>query len=172
MNSLIKLITHFSNQNEGSRDFYDFFEFLYSSKAFDEATTKDIIQVAYSYYQVHAGTVYFFGMLEEDLNLRLNDKIQTHDLLRVLQSFSEISSNFPRLFVQLETLFLKRFDQMSIDEMTCTACGFSISGFGSPFMFNILQQNMIQNVEKFSAENVKEICRAFIFSKRGTKNIY
>ena len=38
--SYIKLISHFSNQNEGSRDFYDFYEFLYSSKSFDKLTTK------------------------------------------------------------------------------------------------------------------------------------
>jgi len=118
---------------------YDFYEFLYNSKTFEKLSTTDTISIAYSFYQVHAGTIYFFEQLEEDLNLRLNDKVSTHDLLRVLQSYSEISNQFPRLFVQLETLFVKRFDQMSPDEMTCTACGFSISGFGSPFLFKYIE---------------------------------
>jgi hypothetical protein len=74
-------------------------------------------------------------MLEEDLTERLNDKVDTYDLLRTMQAFSEISSKFPRLFVQLEQLFLKRFDQMSADEMTCCASGFAISGFGSDMLF-------------------------------------
>lgn len=38
--SYIKLISHFSNQSEGSRDLYDFYEFLYSSKTFEKLTTK------------------------------------------------------------------------------------------------------------------------------------
>lgn len=88
----IKMMTHFSNQSEGSRDFYDFFEFQYSSGVFDECDTKDIINVAYSYYQVHAGTVNFFGKLEDDLTLRLNDRVTTFNLIKVLQAYSEISS--------------------------------------------------------------------------------
>ena len=59
---------------------------------------------------MHAGTINFFSQLEEELNIRLNDKTQTIDLLKVLQAFSEISSNFPKIFVQLETLFVKRID--------------------------------------------------------------
>lgn len=104
--------------------------------------------------------------------LRLNDSVSTFDLLRVLQAFSEISSDFARLFVQLETLFLKRLDQMTPDEMTCCGCGFAISGFGSPFLFKYIEQNMVQHISEFTAQNVKELCRAFIFSSRGTKEIH
>ena len=108
--SLLKILQHFSNQGEGSKDFYDFIEHQYTSGNFKELSTKQIVSVAYSFYQVHAGTVHFFSGLEEDFNQRLNDTVSTMDLLRVLQSYSEISSQFPRLFVQLETLFVKRFD--------------------------------------------------------------
>jgi len=48
--------------------------------------------------------------VEEDLNERLNSKISTNGLLKILQSFSEISSQYPRIFVQLETLFMQRLD--------------------------------------------------------------
>ena len=58
--SYIRLLRHFSNQNEGSRNFYDNYEHMYNSKMFDKQQTKDIVQIAYSYYQVHAGTVHFF----------------------------------------------------------------------------------------------------------------
>jgi len=121
---------------------------------------------------VHAGTNNFFDALEADLNERLNDKVSTFDLLRVLQAYSEISNKFPRLFVQLETLFTARFDQMSPDEMTCCASGFAISGFGSPFLFNFIEQNMIIHINEFNAQNVKELCRAFVFTSRGSKNIF
>lgn len=90
--SYVKILTHFSNQSEGSRDFYDFFEFQYSSGVFNDCDTKDIINIAYSYYQVHAGTVNFFAKLEDDLTVRLNDRVTTFNLIKVLQAYSEISS--------------------------------------------------------------------------------
>ena len=48
--SYVEILTHFSNQSEGSRDLYDFYEFLYSSKVFDEMSIHDIISIAYSFY--------------------------------------------------------------------------------------------------------------------------
>ena len=68
-----------------------------------------------------------------DLNQRLNDKTSTYDLLRVLQAYSEISKDVVGLFVQLETLFLRRIEQMTVDELTTCASGFSISGYGTPY---------------------------------------
>jgi len=60
---------------------------------------------------VHAGTTSFLQSLANDkLIERLDDKVTTFDLLRVLQAYSEISSDFPKLYIQLELLFLKRFD--------------------------------------------------------------
>ena len=59
-------------------------EHLFASEKFKDMQTKTIISFAYSFYQVHAGTVHFFSMLEEDLNQRLDDTTSTLDLLRVL----------------------------------------------------------------------------------------
>ena len=44
----------------------------------------------------------------------------------------------------METLFVKRFEQMQVDEMTCCACGFAISGFGSPFMFRYIEAQVME----------------------------
>jgi hypothetical protein len=144
--SYVQLLSHFANQNEGTRDFYDFFEYLYSSAVFKGASTRELVTILYSFYQVHAGTIQFFKNLEGDLQERMNDKISTTDLLRILQSFSEISSHFSGLFVQLETLFLHRFDQMNPDELTCAASGFAISGFGSPLMFKYLENILLDHL--------------------------
>ncbi len=163
---------HFSSQSEGSRDFYDFIEFNYHSKLFEKVSTHDLISLGYNFYQVHAGTIAFFEVYADDLIERLDDKTSTYDLLRVLQTFSEISQRFYKLFSQLEMLFLKRFDQMSVDEMTCCACGFAISGFGSQYLFTIMEKGMYSNMEHFQGENIKEVCKAFIFSMRGTKELH
>jgi hypothetical protein len=61
---------------------------------------------------------------------------------------------------------------MSADEMTCCASGFAISGFGTPFFFKYIEGNLIQNVNQFNAQNIKELCRAFVFSSRGSKDIF
>jgi hypothetical protein len=57
---------------------------MYSSKVFSKISTEELISIIYSFYQSHAGTIYFFKEIEEDLNLKLNDKLSTIDLLRVL----------------------------------------------------------------------------------------
>lgn len=68
---------------------------------------------------------------------------------------------------------MKRFDQMAVDEMTCCAAGFAISGFGSQYLFSLMEQGMFANIDKFSdAENVKEVCKAFIFSQRGSRLLH
>ena len=60
------------------------YEYLFNSKKFEKCSDKEIIQICYSFYQVHAGTINFFELLEEELNNRLNDRTQTIDLLKVL----------------------------------------------------------------------------------------
>jgi hypothetical protein len=137
--SMIEIMAHFASQSEGSRDFYDYFEFLYLSKVFDKLSTHDYITLGYNFYLVHAGTINFFEHYADGLVERIDDNVTTYDLLRVLQQFSEISTRFYRLFTQLEMIFLKRFDQMAIDEMTCCAAGFAISGFGSQYLFTLME---------------------------------
>jgi hypothetical protein len=58
--AFVEIMSHFSSQNEGSRDFYDFYEFNYHSKAFEKLNTHDFISLGYNFYIVHAGTINFF----------------------------------------------------------------------------------------------------------------
>lgn len=96
--SYILIMNNFASQNEGSRDFYDFFEFNYMSKVFENVSTHDLISIGYNFYLVHAGTVNFFQHYSDDLLEKLDDTVSTYDLLRVLQTFSEISERFHKLF--------------------------------------------------------------------------
>ena len=48
--SLIHILSHFSAQHEGSRDLYDFMEFMYNSEAFKECTDHEIVTLIYSFY--------------------------------------------------------------------------------------------------------------------------
>ena len=60
---------------------------------------------------------------------------------------------------------------MTVDEMTCCACGFSISGFGTKYLFSLLEQGILANIGSFQPDNLKEVCKAFIFSLRGSKSL-
>ena len=123
-----------------------------------------MISLAYAFYQVHAGSTQFMTDLSNDLILRLDEKTTTYDLLRVLQAYSEISKGMPNLFIQLEQLFLRRFEQMTVDEITVCASGFSVSGFGTPKFSMVLEQGIMSNIGKFSTQSLKEVARGFIFS--------
>ncbi len=133
-------MSHFSSQTEGSRDFYDFIEFQYNSQVFKKVSTHHFITLLYSFYSVHAGTKSFLQNAAEDLIERLDESTTTFDLLRVLQAYSEISTDFVKLFMQLEGLFLQRFEQMSTSEITTCASGFAISGYGSPYFNKMMEQ--------------------------------
>lgn len=108
--SYVQIMSNFSSQHEGSRDFYDFYEFMYFSKVFNKLNTHELISLGYNFYQVHAGTVNFFTHFADHLVEKLDDKTTTYDLLRVMQTYSEIAQRFYQLFMQLEMLFLKRYE--------------------------------------------------------------
>lgn len=61
---------------------------------------------------------------------------------------------------------------MSPDEITCCASGFAISGFGTPFLYSYIERQVLVHLKDLKTENLKEISRAFIFTKRGSKELY
>ena len=69
----------------------------------------EFISLGYNFYIVHAGTTTFFEKYADEMLERLDDRVTTFDLLRALQTFSEIGKRFPKIFIQLERLFLKRY---------------------------------------------------------------
>ena len=71
--------------------------------------------------------------------------------------------------MQLEGLFLRRFEQMSTSEITTCASGFSISGYGSPYFNKMMEQIVMQSLGQFDNTSLKEIARGFVFSMRGSK---
>lgn len=61
---------------------------------------------------------------------------------------------------------------MNPHELTCAASGFAISGFGSPIMFRYLESIIIDQLATLEVANIKEMVRAFIITKRGSKNLF
>lgn len=103
---------------------------------------------------------------------RLNDKVPTFDLLWIMQTFSEISENFGEIFVKLEFLFLKWYEQLTIEQMSCAACGFAVAGFGSDYFYKLLEVDIWRNFELLDIDGEKEICWGFIYSNKGSKQLF
>ena len=61
---------------------------------------------------------------------------------------------------------------MTVDELTTCASGFAISGFGTPYFNNVLEQGVLSKVGGLSNESLKEVARGFIFSMRGSKTLH
>jgi hypothetical protein len=47
---------------------------------------------------------------------------------------------------------------MTPTEMTCAACGFAISGYGSPYLFKLFELEILKHMADFDVENDKEVC--------------
>ena len=61
---------------------------------------------------------------------------------------------------------------MTPSEITCAACGFAIAGVGSDYMYKLYEIETLKHIKNFNVDNDKEVCRAFLFSLRGTPELY
>ena len=96
--SLIKVMTHFARQLEGSRDFYHYIEHNFTSEFFDDVELDLFISLGYNLYLVHAGSFGFFKEFAEKLLDKMDQSISTFNILRILQSYAEIGPKFFDIF--------------------------------------------------------------------------
>lgn len=95
---LVRIMTHFARQLEGSKDFYRFIEFKFYSQEFDNLKVEDLITIGHNYYLVHSGSVSFFKEFAEKLVDKLDESVSTFNILRILQTFAEIGTKFYDVF--------------------------------------------------------------------------
>jgi hypothetical protein len=56
---LLKTLNHFANQNQGSTEFYDLYQYLYWSDHFEKVSNGDYISLAYCMFITTQGRLYF-----------------------------------------------------------------------------------------------------------------
>lgn len=120
------------------------------SEKLDELNLNELISLGYNFYLVHTGSHAFFKRFADKVMTKISHKTSTYDLLRILQTFSEISEPFAKLFVQIDSLLVDRFEQLDIDEICVAVCGFAVSGYGTEYMYQIFEQAIKQNISKLS----------------------
>ena len=79
--TLIKVMNHFARQQEGSDDFYEYFEHCFISDNFEKLSLSDYITLGYNFYLVHAGSSDFFKSYYIKLIDRIDERISTFDIL-------------------------------------------------------------------------------------------
>jgi hypothetical protein len=164
-------MTHFARQLEGSKDFYDFIEHNFHSEMFDDCNIDDFIALGHNYYLVHSGSVSFFCDYSDKLLEKMDESISTYNILRVLQTFAEVGPKFPDIFNICEFFLLKRYEQLMIEEIVCAAACFSIAGQGSKTLYNLFEKQVCRN-PNIDFKTLRDICKAFIYSMRGSENIF
>jgi len=139
---------------------------------FDKLSLTDYSSLGYNMYLVHHGSVHFFQDYGDNIIEKIGERTTTYDILRIVQTFSEIPKKYLNLFMKMEMLLINRFEQLTIEEITCVICGFAISGFGTPYFFQLCEKSVLKNFSKISPEGFKELCKGFIYPIRGSKALF
>ena len=90
---------------------------------------------------------------------RLSHKDTTVDLIRVTQSFSEIADYYRDIFDKVEQILLSRYEQLTIEEATCIACAYSISGNGSKLLFELLEKLVTNQFNFLDKSGIRDSVR-------------
>jgi len=169
--NLIKIMSHFSRQLEGSKDFYHFIEHHFCSEHFIDCEIDDLISLAHNFYLVQSGSFGFFNEFSEFILEKIDESISTFNILRILQTYAEIGSKFFDIFDTCEYYLLKRNEQLMLEEMVCASTCYSIAGQGSNTMFSLFEKEILKHSD-IDYKTLKDICKSFIFSLRGSNECF
>jgi hypothetical protein len=104
----------------------------------------------------------FFYDYSKKLLPRISQKDTTIDLVRITQTYSEIADYYIDLFIKIEQILLSRYEQLTLEEATCIACAFSISGNGSKQLFELLEKMITNQFNYLDKNSIREIVRGLI----------
>jgi hypothetical protein len=66
------------------------------------------------------------------------------------------------LYIKIEQILLSRYEQLTLEEATCIACAFSISGNGSKQFFELLEKMITNQFNYLDKNSIREIVRGSI----------
>jgi hypothetical protein len=169
---LLKILDHFSHQNEGTVEFYDLFQFLFWCDKFDNVPNSDFISLGYNLFATRQGYSQFYYDYYQKLLPKISHKDSTFDLLKIIQTFSEISKYYMEIYQKMEEIILARYEQLELNEATVIACGYAVAGCGSDLLFDYLEKYIMSNFNKLDKNGFREIVRAFVVSLNGSKEFF
>lgn len=170
--TLLKILDHFAHQNEGSMEFYDMYQYIFWSDQFKDVSNSDFISLGYNLFLTRQGYSQFFYDYYKQLLPRISAKDSTFDLLKVVQTFSEISQYYFDIFKKIEDIILSRFEQLELNEVTVIACGFAISGTGSDLFYHYMEKQIISNFTQLDKQGFREVVRALVISQNASPEFF
>ena len=78
-----------------------------------------------------------------------------------MSTYKKISCDRYYLFIKIEHILLTRYEQLTLDEATCIACGFSISGNGSKQLFELLEKIVTNQFNYLDKKCIRECVRGY-----------
>lgn len=167
---LVSCIIHFANQNEGSDPFYDQFEKVITP-SLPELDLNKLVALAQSYYQVRRGTKEFFIILHKEILSKL-EGAEKSDLVRLCMVYSamNIEDKFGA-FQKIEAQIKERVDEFNLLETCLVAESFGFD-YGSEDLFRKLEKRILAEFSDLEYEQFKFVLRGFIYSYRGSKQLF
>lgn len=159
---LVKVLEHFANQKEGSYEFYDLYQYLFWSEKFRKSSNEILISLSYSMFISEQGYEIFYYDFSQFIINRLNDKDETLDLIKLVQSYSERGESYLDIFNKVEELLVKRVEELTAEDSAAVACAYSIAGAGSQELFNALEESLFAT-ETISPSIIRDIVRGIQF---------
>ena len=177
---LVNIISHFSNQLEGSRSLYMVFEHLYASKVFRENNLDELISLGTSFYNVREGSISFFKSYYSQLFHSLNgekENIPITQLICILHIFAPISTypEFRDLFSLSEEILLNRYGSLGLEEISCIlgCLGGSTAKICSNYFMAALEFRVSKCLSKITDHKMlRQITSGLIISGRGSLSIF
>lgn len=170
--TMLKILDHFAHQNEGSIEFYDMYQYLFWSNDFKDVSNSDFFSLGYNLFITRQGYSQFFYDYYQKLLPRISHKDSTFDLLKVVQTFSEISEYYMDVYMKIEDIILARYEQLELSDATVISCAYAVAGMGSNMFFEYLEKIVVSEFNKLDKQGFREVVRAFIVSLNGSEDFF
>ena len=107
--------------------------------------------------------------------MRISQADSTYDIIKVLQTFSEISDHYKDLYTKIETIVLSRYELLETNEASCIACAFSIAGYGSTHFYELIEKLLMSQFNFIDDTGFREAVRGknsqFIILKSSSNSL-
>lgn len=166
---IISVLVNFSNQNEGSEDFYDRIE-KYLAPHLKGFGIKELAAIALSFYQAKRGTVDFFIQLHVATMPNIKHA-RPIDLVRLSIVYALANLETATAFQVIEAQVLKKLDEFKRGEICALSEAFGFE-HGSPEFNEKLEQKIRPGLADMEFIELMNVVQGFVYTYRGSKELF
>jgi hypothetical protein len=114
----------------------------------------------------------FYFDFYNKLLAKISNKDTTHDLLKVLQVYAEVSEHYSDIFFKIEEIILGRYEVLELQEAAVVCCSYAIAGLGSPNLFQYMEKLIVSQFNELDKSSFRDVVRGFIISTLGSSDFF